>query len=129
MVPYTQLTQYAPPPYIAEATAQAMVLKTADAMGGGRIIQTKLESLTAAGQAIGNTVSPPGVARTRMVWLVWIVGSWQGGCLTTNCPRQPNTLYYAVFDAKTGTSFGDGTGFDMPGAPAVPKGVHLGNST
>jgi|GEM_PF-4512352 len=43
--------------------------------------------------------------------------------------RQPNTLYYAVFDAKTGTSFGYGTGFDMPGAPAVPKSVHIGNST
>jgi hypothetical protein len=128
-VPYTHLVQYAPPPYIAEATAQAMAMRTANAMGGGHIVQTKLETLTAAGQAIGDTVNPPNVARTRVVWLIWLVGTWQGGCLTTDCPSQPDTLYYAVFDAKTGTSFGYGTGFDMPGAPVEGPGVHLGNST
>ena len=98
-------------------------------MGGGHIVQAKLETLAAAGRAIGDAVNPPNVARTRMVWLLWIDGTWQGGCITTSCPSQPDTLYYAMFDAKTGTSFGYGTGFHMPGAPAVPKGVHLGNST
>ncbi len=128
-LPWTQLTGYAPPPYVPEAAVQAVALKAADAMGGGRIIRTELETLTAAGHAIGDTVSPSNVSRARMVWLLWIVGTWQGGCLTTDCPAQPDTLYYAMFDAKTGTSFGYGTGFHMPGAPAVRKGVHLGNST
>lgn len=119
-LPYTQLARYAPPPYVPEATVRAIALTTADAMGGGHIVRTELETLAAAGQAIGDTVNPPDVTRTRMVWLLWMFGTWQGGCLTTSCPAQPHTLYYAMFDAKTGTSFGYGTGADMPGAPAVP---------
>ncbi len=127
-LPWTQLTHDAAPPYISEATAQAIAMKTVDAMGGGHIIATTLETLTAAGRATGTTVSPPTVTRTRMVWLIWIVGTWQGGCLTTDCPSRANTLSYAEVDAKTGTSFGYGTSVDMPGAPPVGTGVHLGGS-
>lgn len=130
-VPVTQQTSYVPPPYISEAHAEMLALQTAQTMGAGgrpRAVAAKLESVARASHDAGFRVASFFTTTDRMVWLVWIVGPYQGQCLNgpTTCPVQKHELYNVVIDAKSGANLGVGSSRVMPGAPPVPAGTHFG---
>lgn len=129
-LPPTLGRDYAPPPYISQATADAIALWVARNMGGhGRVVRATLTNVAGASKEVDTRVADLQVPAARMVWLVWVVGTYltEAGCtFSSSSCLQPTTLFYVTEDASTGRPYSDGSTPDMPGAPAVPKGVHLG---
>ncbi len=128
--PKTRQISYVPGPFISQAAAVSIADRVAGRSGqGGGVVGATLESVANATSDEGSRVVAATVATTRMVWLVWIVGTFQPDCLTSTCPVWHDELYNVVLDAKTGRVLGVATTKTMPGAPSVPAGTHLGNQT
>lgn len=126
-IPSSQQLPYVGPPYISQSDAESAALQVANAMGpGAQVLTAELESVAAASEDAGQQVATFSVSSDRMVWLVWLVGTYQPGCISTTCPAWQNELYFVAVDATTGQTYGVGTSTDAPGAPSVPAGVNVG---
>lgn len=97
--------------YFDRAEAESLASQRAHDIGPGpvTIISAKLETVRAASQSVGNRVAPLTVGPGRMIWLVWVIGPWQPGCITTSCALVPHQLYFMALDASTGQSYAFGT--------------------
>ena len=129
-IPATEQTPYVSGPYLTESQAEADAMQVANRMGSGaQVVAAKLESVAAASTDAGFRVATFETSTSREVWLVWIVGPYQGGCLLSACPVRSNVLYNVTIDATSGTVYGVGTSKNMPGAPSVPSDIARGPAT
>jgi len=129
-IPATEQTPSVSGPYLTMSQAEADAMQVANRMGSGaQVIDAKLESVATASTDAGFRVATFETSTSREVWLVWIIGPYQGGCLTSTCPARSNVLYNVTIDATTGTVYGVGTSKNMPGAPSVPSNVARGPAT
>lgn len=97
--------------YFDRAEAGSLASQRAHDIGPGpvTIISARLETVRAASQSVGNRVAPLTISPGRMIWLVWVIGPWQPGCITTSCALVPHQLYFMALDASTGRSYAFGT--------------------
>lgn len=119
-VPSSEQTHYVPGPYLTEAQATAIAVQVAERLGPGpvTILSAQLESVAAASQATGIRVASFYTGSDRMVWLVWLIGTYQSMCQVSGpCPAKPQQVYFTVVDAKTGQSYGAGINMHAPGIP------------
>ncbi|MDA8344584.1 MAG: hypothetical protein M0Z66_03785 [Thermaerobacter sp.] len=103
---------------LAEATAAA--LKEAHHFGTEptKVLSAKLESVGAADQQAGTSVTSASMDARTMVWLVWVKGTYQPVCSPAgSCPATPNTEYFITVNALTTAVVGVGRNPDAPGAP------------
>jgi hypothetical protein len=129
-IPATEQAPYVSGPYLTMSQAEADAMQVADRMGSGaQVVAAKLESVATASTDAGFRVATFETSTSRKVWLVWIIGPYQGGCLTSTCPARSNVLYNVTIDATSGTVYGVGTSKNMPGAPSVPPNVARGPAT
>ncbi len=129
-IPATNQTPYVSGPYLTMSQAEADAMQVATRMGSGaQVVAATLESVATASRDAGFRVATFETSTSREVWLVWIVGPYQGDCLTSTCPVRSNLLYNVTIDATSGTVYGVGTSKNMPGAPSVPSDVARGPAT
>ena len=118
-MPSSEQVPYVGPPYISESAADGAALQVASTMGPGpQVVAAKLESLSSASSDVGQQVGTFAVTSSRMVWLVWVVGPYEGPCISSTCSAPQSKLYYLAVDATSGQVFAGGTSVNAPAAPA-----------
>lgn len=120
----SQVLHYVPGSYISGAQAEAIALLQADQVGSSTVLGAKLENIAAAERDAGEEVATLNVGGDVMVWLVWLQGPYDAGCITADsCSGVQNRVFWMSIDAKSGRIYAGGFNVHAPGMPVPGSGA------